>query len=61
MNNSMKDEELANIFESLEKSRGLKGLGVIENNIGQKASEEICKYIESDSFFSIRKFILKDP
>ena len=57
----MKDQELANMFDKLEHTRGIVGLGVIRNDIGVETCRNVSKFIESDAFMSVKKFILRDP
>ena len=39
----------------------MKGFGIITNNMGQETCNSISNFVESDSFMSMKKLILKDP
>lgn len=61
INNTISDQSLADLVVELSKSSEMKGFGVIQNDIGPQTCEAISQFIESKSFQSLSKFIMKDP
>lgn len=61
INNYLDDESLQELFGSLENSVGLRTMVVAKNGLGSMTTEKIIRFVRSEGFAKVRKFVIKDP
>jgi hypothetical protein len=62
VNNSLKDKDVAKLFQELSETSGLQQIGIIGNGLGLQSYESLAQHLlPSRGAQQLRRLILKDP